>query len=561
MKLKLGAKINLMFLSIILLFSVIIGFLVNDKVRDGIKDFAVEKAKSDLNLAYRFVDTKYKGDWAIKDGQLYKGHTLVNNNFDLVDEIGADTGGTITIFQQDKRVTTNVEQDGQRAVGTKVSKEVSDKVLGNHETYFGEANVAGNMYQAAYRPLMDKDGKVVGIFYVGAGQSIIDHIVSKMIKTIFIVLVCIVVFAIIVIAMFTKRIRTRLLNITKVLKAAGDGDFTKKLFDRSSDELAEVAESYNQMAENMKVLIKDVNEHSSHVQMASNELAHTADDTMKMTTNVTSSVGAIVQNVKQQQQMITQSVSAVNEMTQGIGQVSENAFNVAEASTQSTHKAENGQKSVQNVVKQIRSIYDANEQTSAVMKQLEERSHEIGNITAAITSIADQTNLLALNAAIEAARAGEHGKGFAIVADEVRKLSEQSNHSASLIASIVKAIQEDTKHVVALMMHTHDEIEDGIVLVRETGETFDHIVNSIAIANTGIQELSAISEQMSASMQEINASIENISHLATVTSDDAQKISKVTTDQLNLTNYMKEAVGTMTVKSDDLSTVITRFNI
>lgn len=66
---------------------------------------------------------------------------------------------------------------------------------------------------------------------------------------------------------------------------------------------------------------------------------------------------------------------------------------------------------------------------------------------------------------------------------------------------------------------------------------------------------------MSASMQEINASIENISHLASITSDDTQTISAVTTEQLNLTNFMKEAVGTMTVKSDDLNNVISRFNI
>lgn len=561
MRLKLGAKINLMFLSIILLFSVIIGFLVNEKVREGIKDFAVEKAKSDLNLAYRYVNAEYKGDWAIKDGQLYKGDTLINNNFDLVDNIGADTGGTITIFQQDQRVTTNVEKAGKRAVGTKVSKEVSDKVLKDHEMYFGEANVAGNTYQTAYRPLMDKDGKVVGMFYVGASQHIIDQIVSKIIKTILNVLACIVILSVVVIAFFTKRIRARLVSITEVLKAAGDGDFTKKLVDHSKDELAEVATSYNQMAENMKHLIKDVNEHSSHVQDASKDVVQTADDTMQMTTNVTTSVGAIVQNVQQQQQMIEQSVNAVNEMTEGIGQVSQNAFSVAEASTQSTHKAENGQASVENVVKQILSIYDANEQTSAVMKQLEIRSHEIGKITAAITDIAEQTNLLALNAAIEAARAGEHGKGFAVVADEVRKLSEQSNHSASLIASIVKAVQEDTAHVVNLIIHTHDEIENGITLVRETGDTFEHIVASISTANTGIQELSAISQQMSASMQEINASIENISHLATITSDDAQKISAVTTDQLKLTNFMKEAVGTMTVKSDDLNNVISKFNI
>lgn len=75
-----------------------------------------------------------------------------------------------------------------------------------------------------------------------------------------------------------------------------------------------------------------------------------------------------------------------------------------------TEKAKEGGVFVENTVKQINEISSSVKQSGEVIKTLDKRSQEIGEITKVISGIAEQTNLLALNAAIEAARAGEHGK-------------------------------------------------------------------------------------------------------------------------------------------------------
>lgn len=562
MKLKLGTKINLMFLTILLIFAVSVGISVNDNVRDGIKEFAVEKAKSDLNIAYRYIDETIIGEWHIKDGKLYKGSTLMNDNFEIVDKIGSDTGGTITIFQGDTRIATNVIlENGDRAVGTKVSEVVAEAVLKNKDFYFGEANVAGHIYQTAYKPLLNEEGDVVGIFYVGAPQNIIDNVVTKILKNFLVILFVIILISFAVITIFSNRIKKRLLNITSVLKDAGQGDFTKTLVDNTNDELSDVSTSFNQMASSMKELINEVTNSSSLVETASNELLWNAKETSDSTQNVTDSVQMIVENMAKQQEMVEDSANAINEITMGINQVSENALNVADASLTSINTAVSGQQSVENIINQMAEIYKSNVETTEVIKELESQSIEIGKIIEAITAISNQTNLLALNAAIEAARAGEHGKGFAVVAEEVRKLSEETNNSASLISTIVEAIQKDIVKAAEMMDHTHGEIESGIKLVKDTGTTFQQIVSSFEVANDGIQELSAISEEMAASMEKINSSIKSVAKLAKTTSEDADAIFNITEEQIALTEQVADAASMLTGKAETLRKVIERFKI
>lgn len=104
---------------------------------------ATEKAKSDLKLSYRYLNESLEGDWEVKEDRLYKGSTLINGNEELVDQIGNDTKDTVTIFQYDTRVSTNVTVDGKRAVGTKVSSEVANAVLKEGKNFYGKADVAG----------------------------------------------------------------------------------------------------------------------------------------------------------------------------------------------------------------------------------------------------------------------------------------------------------------------------------------------------------------------------------------------------------------------------------
>ena len=110
-------------------------------------------------------------------GLLYGGK-LLNRNFELVDKV-RDTVysgemyagkhvGTATIFQGDVRVSTNVTTgEGERAIGTRVSAEVRERVLDRGQLWVERAFVVNDWYITAYEPIRNISGEVVGILYVG----------------------------------------------------------------------------------------------------------------------------------------------------------------------------------------------------------------------------------------------------------------------------------------------------------------------------------------------------------------------------------------------------------
>jgi hypothetical protein len=105
---------------------------------------------------------------------LYFGTTKINNNFDIVDAVGAEDGRgmTATLFakggEEYIRVSTSVPKpDGSgRAIGTVLAGPALDSIKAG-KAYYGEVPILGTPYVTGYEPITDGSGAQIGVYYVG----------------------------------------------------------------------------------------------------------------------------------------------------------------------------------------------------------------------------------------------------------------------------------------------------------------------------------------------------------------------------------------------------------
>jgi methyl-accepting chemotaxis protein len=128
--------------------------------------------------------------------------------------------------------------------------------------------------------------------------------------------------------------------------------------------------------------------------------------------------------------------------------------------------------------------------------QLQKAAESMDGVVQLITKIAEQINLLALNATIESARAGEAGKGFAIVANEVKNLANQTKAATARISDEIQAMQSVSKEVVETLA--------------AISETIGTVQNYVTGAASAIEQQSAVTQDISANMQNAAQGVANI---------------------------------------------------
>jgi two-component system NtrC family sensor kinase len=196
-------------------------------------------------------------------GAIYAG-LLLNRNHGLVDKIRSivfenkmyrgQPLGTVTIFQWDCRIATNVIlADGNRAIGTRVSEEVYDKVLENGLNWYDRTFVVKDWYLSAYDPINDMDGKVVGILYVGVLAKQYDDMKWGLWKLYGAIAGGVAIFVLAVGLIFARRLTGSISRLAEAAGKIGSGnlDFNVKE-PKADDEVRDLTQTFNLMAASLK---------------------------------------------------------------------------------------------------------------------------------------------------------------------------------------------------------------------------------------------------------------------------------------------------------------------
>ncbi|MHC4542964.1 MAG: cache domain-containing protein [Planctomycetota bacterium] len=216
-------------------------------------------------------------------GILYGGY-LLNQNYALVDKVkeiayrgvqykGEDIG-TSTIFQGDLRISTNVKgEDGNRAIGTRLSEDVYEQVLEKGMPWIHRAFVVNNWFIAAYEPIKNTKGDIIGVLSVGVLEDKFTDMRKRAVAIFLGITIAGMIVALIVSNFLARGFLQPIKQLVSAsgLWAKGDLDYQIKISQKN--EIAELAETFNLMASSLKERDDRLKEHTQQQIMKSERLA------------------------------------------------------------------------------------------------------------------------------------------------------------------------------------------------------------------------------------------------------------------------------------------------
>jgi methyl-accepting chemotaxis protein len=502
-----------------------------------------------------------EGDYHLDDaGDLWKGNTNLSDRMSDIDLYTEDSNADVTIcFGKTRKLTSLRDSSTQeRIIGTDVSDAVWETVQKGETYETTNIVINGQDYFACYLPLRNSDDSIVGMVFAGEPAESVQEFITEKVRTIVWIALAAMVVAAVIGFIVAKSIAKCLVHTRDSLESLAEGNLTTVIDPavlKRGDEIGEMGVSLQNLIGRLKGIVQSLKESSDTLYRSGNELDEVAGQSSSAADEISRAVediskGAVSQadDIQNASKEIATMGSVIENIVDNVGSltdVSRNMSDAGDASMATMHE-----------------LSDSNDRTTEAIARISEQIQltntsiqKISEAAALITYITNQTTLLALNASIESARAGEAGRGFAVVATEIQNLAVQSDQAAAEIQKIIKTLQSESEQTIQIM----NEAEE---LVKEQQANLDATKSRFGEVNTGISEskentevirtnadscdsarvrvldvisnLSSISEENAASAQQTTASMQELNATINLMAESAKRLKEIS-EELNET--------------------------
>lgn len=352
-------------------------------------------------------------------------------------------------------------------------------------------------------------------------------------------------------------------NLAQVMAA---GDLRNRLNLKQSDEVGDLAESTNLLAESLTKIVVEIQKVSEGLGASANDLTGVSNQLLSHSETASLKSASVASASEQLSSNISTMAAAAEEMSVNVASISsaseEMSMNVGSISSAAEQTSSNvgvvstavGEisNSFADVLGDVRegsriageasSMADS---ATSTIQMLSQSGAEISKVTETIKMIALQTNLLALNATIEATSAGEAGKGFAVVAHEIKELANQSAKAAEDIARKIEGVQNDTRQAVNVIQNVSQ-------IIRDINASSGRISASV---EKQTRAAAMISQNVGEANQGVGAIARSIAEVAKAAGDMSRNVAEAARGATDVSRNVSEAAKAATGISSDIHQV------
>ena len=356
---------------------------------------------------------------------------------------------------------------------------------------------------------------------------------------------------------FTRHLR----ELASVSSVISQGDLRRKVDVRTSDEVGEVARSFNTMLQSLYNIVTEVRTVSDQIFESAQSLSATAEEMNATTEEISSTMQNIAKGAEGTADMVNKTSSITRDLATSVEEISEKARFAARASKEAGERARLTGEQMEGASNKVAEIVSRIERATTTVEGFKDRALRINESVDFITHIAQQTHLLALNATIEAARAGEHGRGFSVVAEEIRKLADASRKFADQISRLAKEINSQSTEVIGSMTDSTQSAREGKAVLLQARTSIESMVQTVLTSMERIEAISALTESQAKGADSLVRAIEEIAKIAEDNAAGTEEASAATEEQTASMQEMSASAQELAKTSDTLKDLIAVFKV